>query len=57
MLHGNGDHSANGTRLEELEEMQVSIVRRRMATKLIRPALLFRGQKRWLQRSEKIGFK
>ncbi len=41
MLHGNGDHSANGTRLEKLKEMQGSIVRRRMPTKLIRHAMLF----------------
>ena len=40
MLCGNVDHSANRTRLEKLEEMQESIVRRRMATKLIRPAML-----------------
>ena len=49
ILHGNGDHSANVTRLEKLEEMQGSIVRRRMPTKLIKPAMLFMSQKRWLQ--------
>ena len=53
MLHGDGDHSANGTRLEKLEEMQGSIVRRRMPTKLIRPAMLVMGQKRYKQRSDK----
>ena len=53
MLHGNGDQSANVTRLEKLEEMQGSIVRRRMPTKLIKPAMLFMRQKRWLQRSDK----
>ena len=42
-----------GSRLEKLEEMQVSIVRRRMHNKLIRPAMLFTGQKRWIQRSDK----
>ena len=41
MLCGNGDHSANGTRLEKLEEMQGSIVRRRMSAKLIRPVMLW----------------
>ena len=41
MLHGDGDHSANGIRLEKLEEMQGSIVRRGMPTKLIRHAMLF----------------
>ena len=39
MLHVNGDHSANVTRLEKLEEMQGNIVRRRMPTKLIKPAI------------------
>ena len=53
MLHGNGDHSANVTRSEKLEEMQVSIVRRRMPTKLIKPAMLILRHKRWLQRSDK----
>ena len=53
MLHGNGDHSANVTRLEKLEEIQGSILRRRMPTKLIKPAMLFMRQKRWLQRSDK----
>ena len=53
MLHGNGDHSANVTRSEKLEEMQGSIVRRRMPTKLIKPAMLFMRLKRWLQRSDK----
>ena len=41
MLSGNGDHSANGTRFEKLEDMQGSIVRRRMPTKLIRPVMLW----------------
>ena len=41
MLCGNGDHSANGTRLNKLQEMQRSIVRRRMPTKPIRPAMLY----------------
>ena len=41
MLHGNGDHSANGTRLDKLEEMQGSIVRRGMPAKLIRHAMVF----------------
>ena len=41
MLHGNGDHSANGTRMEKLEEKQGSIVRRRMPTKPIRPAMIY----------------
>ena len=41
MFYGNGDHSANGTRLEKLEEMQGSIVRRRMPTKLIRPVMQY----------------
>ena len=36
-----GDHSANGNRLEEVEVMQGSIVRRRMPTKLIRPAMKY----------------
>ena len=40
MLQGNGDHSAIGTRLEKVEEMQGSIVRRRMPTKPIRHAIL-----------------
>ena len=53
VAYGNGDHSANVTRLEELEEMQGSIVRRRMPTKLIKPAMLFTRQKRWLQRNDK----
>ena len=53
MLHGNGDHSANVTRLEKLEEMQGSIVRRGMPTKPIKPAMLCMRQKRWLQRSDK----
>ena len=30
MLCGNGDQSANGTRLEKLDEMQGSILRRRI---------------------------
>ena len=41
MLCGNGDHSGNGTRLEKLEEMQGSIVRRMMPTKQIRPATIW----------------
>ena len=41
MLCGNGDHSANGTRLERLEEIQGSIVRRRMPAKPIRPVTLW----------------
>ena len=53
MLHGNGDHSANRTRLEKLKEMQGSIVRRGMPTKPIRPAMLIMGQTCWLQRSDK----
>ena len=53
MLHDNGDHSANVTRSEKLEEMQGSIVRRRMPTKLTKPAMLFMRQERWLQRSDK----
>ena len=58
MLHGNGDHSANVTRSEKLEEMQGSIVRRRMPTKLIKPAMLFMRQKRCLQRiDKKIGLR
>ena len=52
MLHGNGDHSANVTRSEKLEEMQGSIVRKRMPTKLTKAAMLFMRQKRWLQRSD-----
>ena len=40
MLCGNGDHSANGTMLEEVEDMQGCIVRRRMPTKLIKPAIV-----------------
>ena len=40
MLHDNGDHSANGTRLEKLEEMHGSVVRRRMPTKPITPAMI-----------------
>ena len=39
MLCGNGDHSANGTRLKTLEEVPGIIVHRR--------------QKRWLQRRNK----
>ena len=41
MLCGNVDHSANVTRLENLEEMQGSSVRRRMPAKLIRPVMLW----------------
>ena len=41
MLCGNGDHIANGTRLEQLEEMQRSIVRRRMPTTMIRPSMIW----------------
>ena len=40
MLCGNGDHCANGTRLDKLEEMQGSIVCRRMM-KLIRPVMIW----------------
>ena len=53
LLYGNGDHSANVTRLEKLEEMQGSIVRRKMPTKLVKPTMLFMRQKRCLQRSDK----
>ena len=45
VLCGNGDHSANGTGLEKMEEMQGSIVRRRIRAKLIRPVLQW-GRKR-----------
>ena len=41
ILCGNGNHRSNGTRLEKLEEMQSSIVRRRMHAKLIRPVMLW----------------
>ena len=41
MLCGNGDQSANGTRLEKLEDMHGSIVRRRMPAKLIRTVMLW----------------
>ena len=41
MLCGNGDHSANGTRLDKLEEMQGSSVRSRMSAKLIIPVMLW----------------
>ena len=41
MLWGNGDNSANGTRLDKLDEMQGSVVRRRMLTKLVRPAMIY----------------
>ena len=41
MLCCNGDHSANGTRLEKLEEMQGNVVRRRMPAKVIRPVMLW----------------
>ena len=44
MLCGNGDHSANGNMLEKLDEMQWSIERRRMPTKLIRPAMLYEAE-------------
>ena len=44
MLCGNGDHSANGTRLGQLEEMQGSIVRRKMLTELIRPATVYEAE-------------
>ena len=44
MLHGNGDHSANGTRLEKLVQMQGSIMRRRMPMKMIRPAMIYRTE-------------
>ena len=40
-LYGNGDHIANGTRSDKLKEMKGSIGRRRMPTKLIRPAMLY----------------
>ena len=43
ILCGNGNHSANGTWLEKLEEMQSSIVRRRMPAKLIRPVIYYYG--------------
>ena len=52
MLYGNGDHRANVTRLEKLEEMQGSIVRGKMPTKLIKPAMLFMRQKRWLRKED-----
>ena len=59
MLCGNGDHSANGPRFEKLEEMQGSIVHRRMPTKRIGPAMIYiYGQKRWLQRNNnKMGLR
>ena len=56
MLCGNKDHSPNRSRFEKLQEMQESIVRRRMPTKLIRTANSIdhsMRQKRWLQRSDK----
>ena len=44
MLCGNGDHSANRTRLDKLEEIQESSMRTRMPTKLIRPAMLYEAE-------------
>ena len=44
MLRGNGNHSANKSRLEKLEEMQEILVRRRMPTTLIRPAMLYEAE-------------
>ena len=41
MLCENGDHSANGTRLETFEDMQGSIGRRRKLAKLIRTVMLW----------------
>ena len=40
MLCENGDGRVNGIRLEKLEEMPGSIVRRRMPTKRTRPAMI-----------------
>ena len=47
MLCGNGDHTVNGNRLEKLEEMQGSIVRRRIHTKLIIPVLLWEKMQKY----------